>query len=60
MVVDAFQEGFHISFVTTKSSSVEVHVVSFHMELSNGIEINKENTNLESFTYLLQSFGALC
>ncbi len=41
-------------------SSEETNVVSFHLKLSNGIEINKEHTNLDGLTRLLQSLSALC
>lgn len=44
--------------VVSKSSSEEVNVVSFHLKLSNGIEINKENAKLNSLTCLLQSLSA--
>ncbi|QUT74854.1 hypothetical protein INE81_01295 [Bacteroides salyersiae] len=46
--------------VTSQSSFEESNVVSFHLKLSNGIEINKENSNLEGVTRLLQSLSALC
>ena len=46
--------------VTSKPSVEESNVVSFHLKLSNGIEINKENVNLDSVTRLLQSLSALC
>lgn len=45
--------------VLSLSSDAETDVVSFHLKLSNGIEINKENANLGRFTHLLQSLNAL-
>lgn len=45
--------------VTSKASFEESNVVSFHLKLSNGIEINKENTNLDDVTRLLQSLSGL-
>ena len=42
------------------SSDEETNVVSFHLKLSNGIEINKEYGNLDGLTRLLQSLNALC
>ncbi|SHJ32665.1 hypothetical protein [Bacteroides stercorirosoris] len=39
--------------VTSKPLVEEFNVVSFHLKLSNGIEINKENANLVSVTRLL-------
>lgn len=44
-----------IPLLSSHSSSEDANVVCFHLKLSNGIEINKENCNLESLTYLLQS-----
>jgi len=38
----------------------DTNVVSFHLKLRNGIEINKENANLDSLTCLLQSLRSLC
>lgn len=46
--------------IASISSDAEVNVASFHLKLSNGIEINKENANLECLTRLLQSLSALC
>ena len=46
--------------VTSIPVSEQAHVVSFHLKLSNGIEINKENTNLEGLARLLQSLSTLC
>lgn len=45
---------------SSKPSVEESNVVSFHLKLSHGIEINKENANLDSVTRLLQSLSALC
>lgn len=45
--------------VTSKLSVEESNVVSFYLKLSDGIEINKENVNLDSVTSLLQSLSAL-
>lgn len=42
------------------SSDEETNVFSFHLKLSNGIEINKENANLDGLTRLLQSLNGLC
>lgn len=54
-------EGVPLSKTIASISSVaETNVVSFHLKLSNGIEINKENANLEGLTRLLQSLNALC
>ena len=36
----------------------ETNVVSFHLKLSNGIEMTKENANLGGLKWLLQSFSA--
>lgn len=36
------------------------NVLSFHLKLDNGIEINKENVNLGSIAALLQSLSKLC
>lgn len=49
-----------VPLVRSESSSEDANVVCFHLKLSNGIEINKENCNLESLTCLLQSLSALC
>ena len=46
--------------VPLPSSDAETNVLSFHLKLINGIEINKENTNLAGLTRLLQSLSALC
>lgn len=46
--------------VTSSPVCEEANVVSFHLKLSNGIEINKEKTNLDGLTRLLQSLSALC
>lgn len=46
--------------ISSISSSEEINVVSFHLKLSNGIEINKDNTNLAGLIGLLQSLSALC
>ena len=46
--------------LASQSSDVETNVASFHLKLSNGIEINKDNSNLESLTRLLQSLNSLC
>lgn len=39
-------------------SDAETNVVSFHLKLGNGIEINKENANIDELTRLLQSLNA--
>lgn len=41
--------------VPSLSSDAETNVVSFHLKLRNGIEITKENANLEGLTRLLQA-----
>lgn len=46
--------------IASMSSDAETNVISFHLKLINGIEINKENSNLESLTRLLQSLHSLC
>jgi len=47
--------------LTPKEYAAEdANVVSFHLKLRNGIEINKENANLDSLTCLLQSLRSLC
>lgn len=45
--------------VPSLSSDAETNVFSFHLKLSNGIEINKENANLDELTRLLQSLNTL-
>lgn len=46
--------------VTSLPVCEQANVVSFHLKLSNGIEINKANTNLEGLARLLQSLSTLC
>lgn len=48
------------SIDTPLSQSCAMNVLSFHLKLDNGIEINKENVNLSSVTALLQSLSKLC
>ena len=49
-----------VALVPPRFSSEDTNVVCFHLKLINGIEINKEDCNLESLRYLLQSLSALC
>ena len=41
-------------------SSVESNVLSFQLQLCNGIEIKQENVNLDRLISLLQSLRGLC
>ena len=59
-VTGAPKENSPVPSVSPISCSKVANVVCFHLKLSNGIEINKENCNLESLTCLLQSLRALC
>lgn len=59
-VTGAPQDKSPIPLVPPRSSSEDANVVNFHLKLSNGIEINKANCNLEILTCLLQSLSALC
>lgn len=59
-VTCAPKEQSAVSLLPPRSSSEDANVVCFHLKLINGIEINKENCNLESLTCLLQSLSALC
>ncbi|WP_303207589.1 hypothetical protein [Bacteroides oleiciplenus] len=59
-VTDIPMNDFTSPEVTISKPSVEEsNVVSFHLKLSNGIEINKENADLVGVRRLLQSLSAL-
>lgn len=59
-VTGAPKELSPVSLVPPRFSSEAANIVCFHLKLSNGIEIHKENCNLESLMCLLQSLSALC
>jgi hypothetical protein len=45
---------------SSEYSSVESNVLSFHLQLCNGIELKQENSNLDRLISLLQSLRSLC
>lgn len=51
-------EASSANLVPSPSFVAEPNVVSFHLKLSNGIEINKENALLDGLTRLLHSLNA--